>query len=112
MIKKANYSYFFIFNFEKYLLIDSILFNLYRAIYLVNDINKFEPESVKKISKEDIIAAGVFYLPIITRGIWKLMEVLKGPSDIYSNSILNNIMVISEFFINIISELYLYIVKL
>jgi len=92
-------------NFTRHLLLISILINNYRVIYLVNNKDLLEPSIFIKIIINKSIKAGLFTLLIIKRGTRVIKRALSSELRlIIINLILEDIIIIKGFYINIILE--------
>jgi hypothetical protein len=77
----------------------------YRVIYLVNNKDLLEPGIFIKVTINKSIKAGLFTLLIIRRGIRVIKRALSSESGpIIIDLILEDIIIIEGFYINIISE--------
>ena len=90
-------------NFAKHPLLASTLLNNYKAIYLINNKDLLKPGSFIKASYNKCIKAGSSSFLILRRGIKVIKKTLNGTSSFsLANLVLNNIIVIKGFYINII----------
>jgi hypothetical protein len=92
-------------NFTKHLLLISTLINNYRVIYLVNNKDLLEPSIFIKATINKSIKAGLSALLIIKRSIYVIKRALSSElRPITIDLILEDVMVIEGFYINIILE--------
>ena len=90
-------------DFAKYLLSASTLLDNYQAIYLVNNKDLLKLGLFVKASYNKYIEAGFSSLPILGHSIKVIKRALNSTSSFsLANLILNNIIVIKGFYINII----------
>ena len=90
-------------NFAKYPLLASTLLNNCKAIYLINNKDLLELGSFIKASYNKCIEAGSSSFPILRRGIRVIKKALNSTSSLSSaNLVLNDIIIIKGFYINII----------
>jgi hypothetical protein len=90
-------------DFAKYPLSASTLLNNYKAIYLINNKDLLELGSFIKASYNKCIEAGSSSFPILRRGIRVIKKALNSTSSLSSaNLVLNDIIIIKGFYINII----------
>jgi len=90
-------------DFTRYPLSASTLLNNYKAIYLINNKDLLKPGLFVKASYNKYIEAGSSSLLILKRSIKVIKKTLNGTSSFsLANLVLNNIIVIKGFYINII----------
>jgi hypothetical protein len=90
-------------NFVKYPLLASTLLNNYKAIHLINNKDLLKPGSFIKASYNKYIKAKTLSFPILGHSIKVIKRALNSTSSIsLANLVLNNIIVIKGFYINII----------
>jgi hypothetical protein len=90
-------------------LVDNILLDNYKVIYLVNNINLLDNRKYNQITLDNIIEYRISFLNIINYKIYIIKNYLY--SKYRSNTkdlILINIILVSSFYINIILEIRLY----
>ena len=103
MTQSLGIGIYAILNFTKYLLLASTLINNYKVIYLVNNKDLLEPNIFIKVIINKSIKAGLSALLIIKRGIYVIKRTLNNKLKlIIINLILENIIIIKGFYINII----------
>jgi len=90
-------------DFAKYPLSASTLLDNYKAIHLINNKDLLKPGLFVKASYNKYIEAGSSSFPILGRGTRVIKKTLNSTSSFSSaNLVLNNIIVIKGFYINII----------
>ena len=90
------------FNFNTYLLLKSIILNNRGAIYLINNILILILGLFKKSFIYNIIKIGTASYPIFKRGTRVIKGLFIIPNKKCGNLILNNIIIVEDFYINII----------
>jgi hypothetical protein len=99
-------------DFAKYPLLASTLLNNYKATHLINNKYLLKLGSFIKASYNKCVEAGSSSFPILKRGTKVIKKALNGTSSLNSaNLVLNNIIVIKGFYVNIILKARLYKVK-
>jgi hypothetical protein len=98
---------------KKYYLINSILLDNYSIIYLINNISLLDSSKIIYSNNNNIIEYSILSLPIIGYNICIIKNILISinRSNI-EDLVLTNIVFISGFYINIVSEAQLEKVKL
>jgi hypothetical protein len=92
-------------DFAKYPLSASILLDNYKAIYLVNSKDLLKPGLFVKASYNKCVKAGSLSLLILGYSIKVIRRALNNISSLsLANLVLNDIIVIKDFYINIILE--------
>ena len=90
-------------DFAKYPLSASTLLNNCKVIYLINNKDLLEPGSFIKASYNKYIEAGSSSFPILRYSIKVIKKALNGTGSLSSaNLVLNDIIVIKGFYVNII----------
>jgi hypothetical protein len=96
-------------NFAKYPLSASTLLDNYKAIYLVNNKDLLKPGLFVKAFYNKYIEAGSSSFLILRYSIKVIKKALNGTNSLsLANLVLNNIIIIKGFYINIILEARLY----
>ena len=92
-------------NFNRYLLANYMLLDNCRVLNLVNNKKLLVFSSFVKLTRDKYIKAKMSRILIISQGKHLLAKALKGLDDSKSaNIILNNVVIIKDFYINIISK--------
>jgi hypothetical protein len=96
-------------DFAKYPLLASTLLDNYRATHLVNNKDLLKPGSFVKASYNKYIEAGSLSLLILRHSTKVIKKTLNGTGSLsLANLILNDIVIIKGFYVNIILKARLY----
>ena len=99
-------------DFAKYPLSASTLLNNCKVIYLINNKDLLEPGSFIKASYNKCVEAGSSSFSILGRGTKVIRKTLNSTSSFSSaNLILNDIVIVKGFYVNIILKARLYKVR-
>jgi hypothetical protein len=82
----------------------SILFDNYNTIHLINSTSLLDTSTLKRLGLKNMIEAGISILLVIKCSKYIFKKYLKNKIDL----VLSEIVIIKIFYINIISEVYLY----
>jgi len=92
-------------DFARYPLLASTILDNYKATHLVNNKDLLKLGLFVKASYNKYIEAGSSSLPILRHSIRVIKKALNGTSSLSSaNLVLNNVIIIKGFYINIILE--------
>jgi hypothetical protein len=95
-------------DFLKHLLLESTLFNNYNAIHLVNDKERLDKGSFVKLLVELVVEVGTFVLLISRRGTCTFKGLFNRRNGKRVNLVLRDVVVVKGFYINIVSEAFLF----
>ncbi len=92
-------------NFSAYPFLDSTLLDNYRAVYLVNSRDLLVQGLFRKSGVSDYVEAGTQSILIIRRGSCVIKNYLaRENSPNTQDLVLSNVVVVTGFYINIVSE--------
>ena len=105
IIQSLSQGIYIILDFLRYLLSQNTLLDNYSTIYLVNNKNLINSSTFIKAKINNYVKAGITSFLIIRRGTYIIKNVINRPAGPrIKDLILYNIIVIKEFYINIISK--------
>jgi hypothetical protein len=101
------------FNQGRYKLTNSTLFNNYSALNLINKILKLKPSTFIKAIKTETVKSSLGALSILRHRTYILRGILnKANNNSKRDLILKNIIVVKEFYTNIISKAKLLLIEI